>query len=93
MNEAAYISGTEDKREALAGGGFTDFLLPLDTSTLKSWFLLADEQGRVQPIISTSYKRCKKSRAVSGSAAIKTTQGLLSLSASRALKHWLPLYV
>lgn len=47
----------------------------------------------MEPIISTSYKRCKKSQAVSGSVAIKTTQGLLSLSASLALKHWLPLYV
>lgn len=38
---------TEDKREALAAKGFTDFLFPLDTSTLKSWFLLDDEQGRI----------------------------------------------
>lgn len=34
--EVAYISMTKNKREALAGKGNTDFLFPLDTSTLKS---------------------------------------------------------
>ena len=62
----------------------TDFLLPEDTSTPKRWFLLDDEQVWIHKHRSQLYALLtrdggKTSEAVSGSMAIKPTQGLCFL--------------
>lgn len=59
----------------------TDFLLPEDTSTPKRWFLLDDEHVWIHKQWSQLFAlltrdRGKTSEAVSGSMAIKPTQGL-----------------
>lgn len=62
----------------------TDFLLPEDTSTPKRWFLLDDEHVWIHKQWSQLYALLTKdggktSEAVSGSMAIKPTQGLCFL--------------
>lgn len=59
----------------------TDFLFPEDTSTAKRWFLLDDVRLWIHKQWSQLYALLtgdggKTSEAVSGSAAIKPTQGL-----------------
>lgn len=75
----------EDKGKSRASQRWlTDFLLPEDTSTAKRWFLLDDEPLWIHKQWSQLYALLtrvggKTSEAVSGSMAIKPTQGLCFL--------------
>lgn len=84
---------TEDKGKKHRQRWLTDFLLPEDTSTPKRWFLLDDEQLWIhkqwsQLCALLTRDGGKTSEAVSGSMAIKPTQGLcFSPPAGLPLKH------